>query len=75
MNEIITKLIEALRAVNSCCDPVRVSLYDEEGIEGWRWTAGDGREWTEMGDWDDEPIHPLAEEAIELAEKFLKELG
>ena len=36
----------------------KVSLYDEEGIEGWRWTEPNGTEHTETGDWSDLPPWP-----------------
>lgn len=36
----------------------KVSLYDEEGIEGWRWTAPDGKEYCEVGSWDEPPPLP-----------------
>ena len=36
----------------------RVSMYDEEGIEGWRWTAPDGEESYVVGNWDDWPPQP-----------------
>ena len=35
-----------------------VSLYDEEGVEGWKWTSPDGAEYYEVGDWDAEPTVP-----------------
>jgi hypothetical protein len=36
----------------------RVSLYDEDGVEGWKWTAPDGREFYEIGSWDEPPPWP-----------------
>lgn len=38
----------------------RVSLYDEEGVEGWRWMSLDRRELSVIGDWN-EPA-PIPEE-------------
>lgn len=35
----------------------KVSLYDEEGVDGWRWVNGD-REFTVVGDWNDLPPIP-----------------
>jgi hypothetical protein len=32
-----------------------VSLYDEEGVEGWRWTAPGGEEHVAIGGWDGPP--------------------
>jgi hypothetical protein len=33
-----------------------VSLYDEEGVEGWRWEDDEGNERsTVMGDWNEPP--------------------
>ena len=47
----------------------KVSLYDEEGIEGWRWMEPDGQEHVEVGDWDDLPPWPdSARQAITKAE-------
>ncbi len=44
----------------ACGEPDRVSLYDEEAVEGWRWTHPDGREWYAQGDWNEPPPpHPL----------------
>lgn len=58
-------LVAALKIMHDCGEPYKVSLYDEEGIEGWRWTHSDGREWTEMGSWnEDAPMHPVAEAAL-----------
>ena len=37
-----------------------VSLYDEEGIEGWMWEAPNGDEHTETGVWDEPPTIPDA---------------
>lgn len=72
MEEAIKKLIEAINVITDCGDPDKVSLYDEEGVEGWRWTSSDGQEWTEIGSWDEVPMHPLAEEAIEFAQKQIR---
>ena len=37
------------------------SLYDEEGVEGWEWLDGQGREIaTEIGDWNALPPWPKA---------------
>lgn len=37
----------------------KVSLYDEEGCEGWRWEDADGNERGEvLGDWSEEPPLP-----------------
>lgn len=36
----------------------RVSLFDEEGVDGWRWTEPDGTEHVELGDWNDPPPWP-----------------
>ncbi len=33
----------------------QVSLYDEEGVEGWRWTAPNGDEFDVIGDWSERP--------------------
>jgi hypothetical protein len=36
----------------------KVSMYDEEGVEGWQWTAPDGREENVIGDWEGAPPVP-----------------
>ena len=61
-------MLEALEVTVACGPPHRVSLYDHEAVEGWRWDHPDGREWIEVtGDWSEVPLHPLIAEAIELA--------
>jgi hypothetical protein len=40
----------------------RASLYDQEGIEGWRWTDPRGKEYEEIGDWAEPPTVPEAAE-------------
>ncbi len=58
-------MLEALEIQHQCGIPEKVSLYDEEAIEGWRWTHPDGREWTAIGDWNETPpLHPVARAAI-----------
>ena len=49
----------------------KVSLYDEEGIEGWLWDENYGREYAEMGDWDELPTMPSVVE--EIADALIKE--
>src|SRR5690606_9601390 len=61
-------LVEALEIATACGEPEKASLYDEEGIEGWRWTHPDGREWTETGDWSEPaPLHPVVRAALDAA--------
>lgn len=72
MEEAINRLIEAINIITDCGDPERRSLYDEEGVEGWRWTSSDGQEWIKIGSWDEVPMHPVAEEAIEFAQKQIR---
>ncbi len=36
----------------------KTSLYDEEGVEGWLWSHPDGREYSVIGDWKDDPEIP-----------------
>lgn len=58
-------LLEALEIQHACGAPTTASLYDEEGIEGWRWTHPDGRQWEEVGDWwSKPPMHPVARAAL-----------
>lgn len=66
LEERCARLAAALRLWEECGVPDKVSLYDEEGVEGWRWTAPDGTEWTEMGDWNEEPpMPPFARDALD----------
>lgn len=58
-------LLEAAIVQHECGPPSAVMLYDEEGIEGWRWTHPDGRDWEETGDWSEPvPMHPMMAAAI-----------
>ncbi len=58
-------LLEAAQVPHACGEPEKVSMFDEEGVEGWRWVHPDGREWFEMGSWDEPPpMHPMMAEAI-----------
>ncbi len=58
-------LLAAIKIQHECGPPEKVSLYDEECVDGWRWTHPDGREWTETGDWNEPPpMHPDARRAI-----------
>lgn len=62
------RLLEALEVVRDCGVPDKFSMYDEEGVEGWKWIHPDGREWVDIGDWnDDPPPHPIINEAIAAA--------
>lgn len=36
----------------------KVSMYDEEGVEGWRWTDPAGVDHDVMGDWQEPPVLP-----------------
>jgi hypothetical protein len=72
MKEAIKKLVEAINVITDCGDARKVSLYDEEGVEGWQWTSSNGQEWTEIGGWDNVPLHPVALEAIEFAQKQMQ---
>ncbi len=59
------ELLEALEIEFACGLPSRISMYDEEGVEGWLWVHPDGREWSEVGSWDQRPpMHPVARAAI-----------
>lgn len=43
----------------------RVSMYEDEGVEGWRWIEPDGTEHYEVGSWDELPPWPeSAREAL-----------
>jgi hypothetical protein len=46
------------RALELGWDVDRVSLYDEEGVEGWCWTSPDGNEYYVVGDWNYTPEVP-----------------
>jgi hypothetical protein len=47
----------------------RRSFYDEEGVEGWEFTSPAGKEFSEIGDWNDEPPWPDELLAIEAAQR------
>ena len=49
-NQLITA------ALNNGWDAERASLCDEEGSDGWVWTAPDGIEYTCVGSWCDPVI-------------------
>ena len=58
-------LLEAAKVQQMCGKPLQVNVYDEDGCEGWIWSHPDGREWIELGDWDEQPpLHPLLVAAI-----------
>lgn len=62
----VAKALADAYAVASQCTVEQESMYDEEGVEGWRWTHPDGREWVETGLWDEgPPRHPLVDDALE----------
>lgn len=43
----------------------RVMMYDEEGVEGWRWSHPDSQhELMEIGDWSEGPAIPPELEEI-----------
>jgi hypothetical protein len=45
------------RAIAAGWDVSKASLYDEEGIEGWRYTSPDGiSEFSIIGDWEGGPV-------------------
>ena len=46
------------RALELGWDVDQVSLYDEEGVEGWCWASPDGNEYYVVGDWNDTPEVP-----------------
>lgn len=65
LREAADALADAV-AVASECEIFKASLYDEEGVEGWRWDHPDGRHWYGMGVWEnDPPLHPLVENALD----------
>ena len=52
----------------------KVSLYDEEGIEGWEWTSYyASHEYTEIGDWGGLPTIP--EQLKEIADELIAQKG
>lgn len=58
-------LLEAAIVQQECGLPSKVTMYDEDGCEGWLWQHPDGREWMEIGDWSEPPaLHPLMRTAI-----------
>ena len=58
-------MYEAAKVQQECGLPSKVTMYDEDGCEGWLWSHPDGREWVELGDWSEPPtLHPLMRAAI-----------
>jgi hypothetical protein len=49
-----------LRALVAGWTVDKVSLYDEEGVDGWRWTDPRGTEYCCTGDWNELPEFPDA---------------
>ena len=48
----------------------RASLYDEEGVEGWRWeNYNSGDAYAEIGVWEELPAMP--EQMEEIADKLI----
>lgn len=41
-----------------------ISMYDEEGVEGWKWISPRGEEFCEIGSWDEMPEIPQEVEEI-----------
>lgn len=71
MEEIYFKRVTVLLLYG--WDVIRVSLYDEEGVEGWRWEDPGGNDYCEIGDWNDLPEMP---EEVELrADELIKQRG
>ena len=46
-----------------------VSLYDEEGVEGWHWESPKGDDFYEMGDWNSPAEIP--EEVTKIADELI----
>lgn len=48
----------------------RISCYDEEGVEGWRWThPDDAREFEALGEWDEDEAVSDDMRALVVAER------
>ena len=61
----VPDLVDAVVIVGMCEGPEQVSIYDQECVDAWKWTHPDGREWHEIGDWNDPaPMHPVAAAAL-----------
>jgi len=51
-------LVEQVKALMAGWTVERMSLYDEEGIDGWKWIEPNGNEHIESGAWDELPPWP-----------------
>lgn len=68
MTDIYSKRMTALVMAGWTFE--KASLYDKEGIEGWRWMDDTGfTEDVEIGDWDEPPTMP--ESVIEEADRLI----
>lgn len=71
-NELYFKRISVL--LLNKWEVMRVSLYDEEGVEGWEWKSPHDYDiFTEVGDWKGWPALP--ECIYEEADRIIKEIG
>ncbi len=51
-------------ALTNGWDAKKASLYDEEGVDGWRWTDPRGKEYDLIADWSFPEIDEVVREAI-----------
>jgi hypothetical protein len=64
IKDILRRAAYTVVALRNDWDIETLSMYDEEGIEGWRWVAPNGVEYVEIGSWDEFPEVPEAVEEM-----------
>jgi len=71
IDSLIDIVTYAMRIAAECGEPTQVLLYDDEGIEGWRFLSeDDGSEWYEISPHDEPaPLHPELTGAIDAIRK------
>ncbi len=70
MNDKYFKRVAMLLLNNWSVSPV--SMYDEEGVEGWHWESPTGEDYYEMGGWDELP--EMNDDIIKVADKLIEGL-
>jgi hypothetical protein len=57
--ELVVAATHAYRLMADGWSVSKISMYDEEGVEGWQWTRyHNDREYTVIGSWDELPPIP-----------------
>lgn len=73
LRDTLHDLCVAVQHAQECGNPEPASLYDEEGVEGWRWTHRvTGTEEATIGSWNEPPpLHPHVDEKFKRALQVL----